>query len=155
MELNEMFGMLLFFALFEIIGGAALGAGLRKLWRRDGSGLFFLVWGAGFGGIPLIIGGATFLTEGKPIYFYAQLFAFVLAMVTVALLPDDLLEANREPNSAEGGAIGGAIMTMLGATVVLLTMQGGLSIPLLLGGFFALLGALLLIATAIGVLRAL
>lgn len=153
MEFGESFGMLLFFGLFEIIGGAAVGAGLRSAWRRDASGLFFLIWGAGFGGIPLLIGGVTFLSQGEPIYFYAQLFVFVLAIVTVALLPDDLLDPNRQPNSEEGRAIGGAIMTMLGGTVVLLTMQGGLSLPLLIGGFFALLGALLLVASAIGVLR--
>lgn len=155
MELNESFGTLLFFAVFEILGGAGVGAGLRSVWRRDASGLFFLIWGAGFGGIPLIIGAVTFISQGEPIYFYAQLFLFVLAVVIVALVPDDLFAANRQPDRAEGPAIGGAIMTMLGGTVVLLTLQGGVSIPLLLGGFFALLGALLLVTSAIGVLRSL
>lgn len=155
MEWNDSFGMLLFLSLFAIIGGAAVGAGLRNIVRGNLAGLFFLVWGAGFGGIPLIIGAANFLAAGEPIYFYAQLFVFVLPVITVALMPDDLLAAGRQPNSAEGGAIGSAIMTMIGGTVVLLTLQDGLSIPLLIGGLFAVVGAILLITTTIGVLRAL
>lgn len=155
MEWNESFGMLVFFAIFEILGGAAVGAGLRSVWRRNASGLFFLIWGAGFGGIPLIIGGATFLSQGELMYFYAQLFVFVLAVVVVALVPDDLFERDRQLDRAEGFAIGGAIMTMVGGMVMVLTLQGGVSLPLLIGGFFALLGALFLVTSAIGVLRSL
>lgn len=151
MELNETFGMMLFFSLFAVLGGAGVGAGLRQLLRRNMSGLFFLVWGAGFGGIPLVIGAATFLPQAKPIYFYTQLFMFIMPMIVVTLLPDEPLDASRDL----GVAIGGAIMIMLGGMIILFTMQNGVGIFLVAGGFIALLGAAFLIYAALGVLRGL
>jgi hypothetical protein len=149
------FEMLLFFSLFEVIGGAALGAGLRGLLRRNFATVFFLVWGAGFGGIPLLIGAVSFLGMGQPMYFYAQVFIFLTAVVTVMLLPDDFMQSSRTANTSEAGAIVGAVMAMIGGTVVLLNLNGGNLIALLIGGFFAFLGAFILIRTAIVVLRAL
>jgi uncharacterized protein len=56
-------GIILFFALFITLGFLALGSALR----RKGQG-FFLIWGAGFGGIPLLMSIAFALTMGFPVY---------------------------------------------------------------------------------------
>lgn len=155
MDLNDAFGTLIFLSLFEIIGGAAIGVAIRGLLRRDTMLVFFLIWGAGFGGIPFLIGALTFLAKGQTIYFYAQAFVFLTAIVTVGLLPNDFLRVQGETTGAESGAILGAIMTMLGGAVVLFTIREGLSIGLLIGGFFALLGAFILVRTTITIVRSL
>jgi uncharacterized protein len=55
--------VVLFFALFITLGFLALGYALRQ----KGQG-FFLIWGAGFGGIPLLMSLAFSLAMGFPIY---------------------------------------------------------------------------------------
>ena len=55
--------VVLFFALFITLGFLALGYGLRQ----KGQG-FFLIWGAGFGGIPLFMSLAFSWAMGFPIY---------------------------------------------------------------------------------------
>lgn len=60
----EGLALLGFLAVFHVIGGAAMGIGTRQ-WRSSWSGRgvrtmpFLLLWGAFFGGIPLIFGLAT------------------------------------------------------------------------------------------------
>ena len=61
-------GIILFFALFITIGFLALGSALR----RKGQG-FFLIWGAGFGGIPLLMSIAFGLAMGFPLYILPSL----------------------------------------------------------------------------------
>jgi uncharacterized protein len=56
-------GVMLFFALFITLGFLALGYALRQ----KGQG-FFLIWGSGFGGIPLLMSLAFSLAMGFPIY---------------------------------------------------------------------------------------
>lgn len=153
MDGESPFGMLIFFAIFEVLGGAALGVALRGILRRDFTGLFFLIWGAGFGGIPLFIGAATFLSTDAPMYFYAQLFLFLTAIVTVALLPNDFMQSRGEGSAGEGGAIMGALMTMLGGAVVVLNLREGLSIGIIIGAFFAIVGLYILLRTAFGIVR--
>ncbi len=148
------FEMLLFFGLFEVLGGAAVGAGLRGLLRRNLTTTFFLIWGAGFGGIPLIIGAVNFLSSGQPALFYAQLFLFVAPIVTVMFLPEDFMQSGRIGRGSEGGAIASAIMAMIGGTVVLLNLNDGNLFILLIGGIFAFLGVFLLIRAAVVILRA-
>lgn len=155
MESSDAFGMLLFLCIFEIIGGAAVGFALRGLLQRDLSGCFFLIWGSGFGGIPLVIGGVSFLTSGQPTYFFAQLFVLLATIVTLALLPRDFMETRGDSGGAEGAALVGAVMTMVGGAVVLLTMKEGIGVPLLVGAIIAAFGIWLLLRTAIGVVRAL
>ena len=55
--------VMLFFALFLTLGFLALGYALRQ----KGKG-FFLIWGAGFGGIPLFMSLAFSVAMGFPIY---------------------------------------------------------------------------------------
>ncbi len=56
-------GVILFFALFITLGFLALGSGLRQ----KGGG-FFRIWGAGFGGIPLLMSIAFAFAMGFPVF---------------------------------------------------------------------------------------
>jgi len=56
-------GTMLFFALFITLGFLAVGYALRQ----KGQG-FFLIWGAGFGGIPLLMSLAFGWAMGFPLY---------------------------------------------------------------------------------------
>jgi uncharacterized protein len=66
-------GVILFFALFITLGFLALGAGLRQ----KGEG-FFVIWGAGFGGIPLFMSLAFGWAMGFPVYILPMWALFML-----------------------------------------------------------------------------
>jgi uncharacterized protein len=68
-------GTLLFFALFITLGFLAIGYALRQ----KGQG-FFLIWGAGFGGIPLVMSIIFSWAMGLPIYIMPAWALFVLIM---------------------------------------------------------------------------
>src|SRR4030042_4877442 len=68
-------GIILFFALIITIGFLALGEGLRQ--KRQG---FFRIWGAGFGGIPLLMSIVFGLAMGFPVFILP-------AWAVVMLLP--------------------------------------------------------------------
>jgi uncharacterized protein len=70
-------GVMLFFALFITLGFLALGYALRQ----KGQG-FFLIWGSGFGGIPLLMSLAFSLAMGFPIYILP---AWALIVLIVGL----------------------------------------------------------------------
>ena len=70
-------GIMLFFALFITLGFLALGYALRQ----KGQG-FFLIWGAGFGGIPLFMSLAFSLVMGFPIYILP---AWALIMLIIGI----------------------------------------------------------------------
>src|SRR5262245_53734540 len=144
MDLDTPFGMLLFLSIFEALGGGAIGIALRGIVRRDYSGCFFLIWGAGFGGIPLIIGAASFSAMEAPTYFLAQLFVFFGAMALTALMPTDFMPARGEDSTNQTLALVGAVMAMVGGAIVLLTLRNGVVITLLAGGIVAMVGVVLL-----------
>lgn len=152
--MNSPFGMLLFFCIFVIPGGSALGAALRGFRQHDFSNIFFLIWGGGFGGIPFLIGSSLFLSTHQNLYFYALVFFFLMPVITVAFLPQDFMSPGRTTGASEGAAIAGAVLLMMGGTVVLLNMHTGFSIPLLLGGVLALVGFYLMMRTALRIVRA-
>ena len=102
--------------------------------------------------MPFLIGAVTFLSTGHPVYFYAQTF-ISCPMVTVILLPDDFLEQSASGNNPYTGAIFGAVMAMVGGTVVILNLREGINAGLVIGGIFALVGALLLVGTFVRALR--
>jgi uncharacterized protein len=66
-------GVMLFFALFITLGFLALGAGLRQ----KGEG-FFRIWGAGFGGIPLVMSLLFGWAMGFPVYILPLWALFML-----------------------------------------------------------------------------
>jgi uncharacterized protein len=68
-------GAMLFFAIFIAFGFLALGYALRQ----KGQG-FFLIWGAGFGGIPLLMSFAFALAMGFPSYILPAWAVFMLVI---------------------------------------------------------------------------
>lgn len=154
MQSNDALGMLLFFSIFEVLGGGAVGIALRGILQRDFSGMFFLIWGSGFGGIPLVIAAAMFLSAHQANYFFATLFVFFAPLLLVLLIPHDFLSSTNPTLTAESGAaIVGAVITVIGGAVVLLTWRNGIGFPLLIGAVVALVGIVILLRTAIQVIH--
>jgi len=149
MTITDQFGILVFLCIFEILGGAGLGVGLRNVLRRspDPTGCFFLIWGAGFAGIPLLMGALTFLPSDKPVYFVAQAFVFLTAVLVAALTPETLFQDSKD-GSLFGLAVAGGVMALIGGAVVLVTWKEGINLGLLVGWFFGLLGTLFLFGAA-------
>ena len=76
-----------FLGIFELLGGIAVGSGLRSwLGNRSGGEFGLVIWGLGFGGIPLFMGlvfaGASgyplLMLVGPGIYLGAILFGMFL-----------------------------------------------------------------------------
>jgi hypothetical protein len=154
MNNSDAFATFLFLCIFEILGGGAIGVFVRSLRRREGGGIgfFFLIWGGGFAGIPLIIGGAELLTSDRPSLFVAQLFVFVMAIALVALMPSEIFD--KDTNANFPSVIVGAVLAMFGASILLLTLQEGVGIGALIGAALALGGIAILFRSVLGVLRA-
>jgi len=70
-------GMILFFALFITLGFLALGSSLRRKGQS-----FFRIWGAGFGGIPLLMSIVFALAMGFPVYILP---AWALVMLIIGM----------------------------------------------------------------------
>ena len=153
MESGEAFSTFLFLSIFEVLGGAAIGAFVRTLLRREPPGItiFFLIWGAGFGGIPLLMGAIMLLTGDRPGLFFAQLFVFVMSIVLVALMPSELFDKDADGNMPT--AIVGAVLIVFGAAIVLLTLQDGIGLVTLFGAAIAFGGAVILLRAIFVVLR--
>lgn len=153
MSSGEAFSTFLFLCIFEVLGGAAVGAFVRTLLRREppGMSVFFLIWGAGFAGIPLIVGGAMLLTSERPAFFFAQLFVFLAAVGVVALMPSELFDKDADGNLPT--AIVGGVMVIFGAAIVLLTLQDGIGLGTLLGAAVGFGGAVVLLRAVFVVLR--
>ncbi len=85
-----------FVSLFHIIGGIAIGVGLRRLFRGIScQPVFFLVWGGLFGGMPLFIGAAELAAKGQLLFFSVEIVILVATILLVALTPDWIAEAFR------------------------------------------------------------
>lgn len=153
MSADEAFPAFLFLCVFIVLGGAAVGAYARALVRREPASamVFFLIWGAGFGGIPLLIGGAFFLTSKYPVFFFAQLFMFAMMIVLVALMPPEL--STRAADDKLSSALPGAAMLVLGAAIILLTLQDGIGLATLAGAALGFVGAAILLRALFAVLR--
>src|SRR5690349_21443178 len=151
--MDDPFGLLLFLSLFEILGGAALGAALRAFLKRDYSNIFFLIWGGGFAGIPFIIGASMFLSEHQTTYLYALVFILVMPILTIGFLPNDFVEG-ASTGGAEGSGIVGAVLLMAGGTIVLLNLRAGVGLALIIGAVIALAGVFLLVRMTLRILQA-
>ncbi|MBI5653043.1 MAG: hypothetical protein HZC40_21735 [Chloroflexi bacterium] len=133
-------GILGFLSIFHIIGGAAIGFTLRGL--RDGFSIrvpFMLIWGAGFGGLPLIMGFVMFAQMEMPYLVLAQIFIFIGAILVTALTPDWYLDVFK---SKEVGAIGfGGIFLLVGIAVAVVSFREEPLVALVFGGIFGGVGA--------------
>jgi hypothetical protein len=136
----EIFGFLGFLSIFHIIGGAAIGFTLRGL--RDGFSMrvpFMLVWGAGFGGLPLVMGLAMFAQMEMPYLVLVQIFVFLGAILITALTPDWYFDAFK---SKEIGMIGfGGIFLLVGIAVAVVSFREEPLVALIFGGIFGGTGA--------------
>lgn len=141
---GEAFSTFLFLCVFVVLGGGAIGAFVRTLLHRQAPGLslFFLIWGSGFAGIPLLIGGIELLNSDRPGLFLAQLFVFAASILLVALAPSELFEKDASSNFPT--AIVGAVLAMFGAAVLLLTWREGLGVGSLIGAGLAIGGCVIL-----------
>lgn len=141
--ISENLGILAFLIIFEILGGVGLGVGLRGLvGRASPAATFFIIWGAGFAGIPLIIGATFFLPNGDPVYFVAEAFVLFMAVIVTAFAPDALFQDSKD-GSLFGLAVAGGLLVLFGGVVILLAAaQSWLGV--LLGGAVGLLGAFFL-----------
>lgn len=152
--MDNIFGVL-FFGLFELLGGAAVGAGLRGLFSSERSGAegFLLIWGSGFGGIPLFISSAMFISAGQTIYFVIGLGIFVGAAALAFLMPRDMAPSFSKLHIR--GAFAGGILTLGGAILLAISLRGGFGTGgVVLGALLFLVGAALLIRTAYRILQA-
>lgn len=152
--MDNIFGVL-FFGLFELLGGAAIGAGLRGLFssERSGAEVFLLIWGSGFGGIPLLISSATFISAGQPVYFLAGFGIFIGAIALAFLIPRDMSPSFSKLHIR--ATFAGGILTLGGAILLAVSLRGGFGNGgVVLGALLFLIGAALLIRTAYRILQA-
>ena len=83
-----------FLAIFQLIGGMAVGSALRPLLvGRSEVSIGLLVWGLGFGGIPMLIGTALAATSRFPLLALAGPALFLGAMLFGIVLLPWLVEA--------------------------------------------------------------
>lgn len=135
--------VLIFLLPFHIAGGAAIGVALRRV-TQDGFGCsgflqntFLLLWGALFGGLPLVFG-----TSLEPNWFFPlQLGAFLGSIVLVALFYDWLRDLYSQPGMFVASF--GFTFFMVGLAVATLLSGNGDVSELLIGGIFAGVGGAL------------
>lgn len=130
-----------FALIFNLIGGVAIGSVMRGILRRQVAchSLFLLVWGAGFGGLPLIFG--VQLLDRWPWFLALQLFIFAAAILVTALVPDLYLESFKSPLVTYIGIGGVMLLIGIGAGVSVLLDATDWLVKLVVGGIFALVGA--------------
>lgn len=132
-----------FLSLFHIIGGAVIGTTLRGL--RGGLSCntpFLLMWGVGFGGIPLMFGWMMFNQQGMLYLLIAQILVFVGAILLAALQPAWVFEPFKTPAVRMIGT--GGICLIIGVTIGIATVQQEPMVALLFGGIFGGVGALVM-----------
>ncbi len=139
--MNNSITQLGFLCIFNLIGGAAIGSVLRAVLRGKFScnSIFFLIWGAGFGGLPLVFGIQEF-QKGAPYFLAIQSAVFVIAILVVAIIPDELLATLRSPNIFTIGI--GGVFLLLGTAMLFTNFLElkGLTEKLLGGGIFIVAG---------------
>ncbi len=141
-------GILAFFCLFNVIGGAALGNGLRGLLKKTiMPSLFFVIWGGFFGGIPLVMGLAFFATQPFLWPWLIQIAVMGGAAVTTFVWGDQAGKKMSRFLSNPAGILlfMGMIFTSVGGSVT--TAFLALDVDLvgaLIGSIFLLIGAIML-----------
>lgn len=132
-------------SLFELIGGIAVGAGLRRLGRGLSPNLiFFFVWGGMFSCIPLAAGLQEFSDTGQFGLLAVQLGVLLIAVLAAALTPNSILDSLRSPQVSP--IAGGGLFVLVGIGVGVLVWQSAPLYALGFGGCFAGAGALLFIS---------
>ena len=131
-----------FLGIFCVAGGLGLGHGLRALIHdRSPRGVFFMVWGAIFGGVPCTIGTGTFLAaRSGPLFLVTPILFLCAVVLSMTILPELLEDIGASSLFAFGfGAIFLFIGVVLGMTQL---RQGSPAVGLAAGGTFMLFGGL-------------
>jgi hypothetical protein len=117
-ELNQILPLFLtvFFSIFHMLGGGAVGQGVRAAQRGSDKAMFFLLWGAGMGLVPLVFDWFFLIAQGHLIYGLVGPILFVVTALASAFLELKI----------DGGAV---ISAAAGSVGFLL---GILSVPLML-----------------------
>ena len=140
MNLQAALFMTIFLGIFQAIGGTAFGYGLRALRSGVVAG-FMLIWGAGFGGIPLLIGTLTLLTSRYPLMALIGPLLFLAAIgFSVFVWP----RLTQDFGAATIALLGfGLIFLIVGLGVgAAMLAQREYFFALVFGGVFSLVGAL-------------
>jgi hypothetical protein len=147
-------GFLMAFLLpFHLGGGVALGIVLHRMMQGGfkfsniaGNG-FLLVWGAMFGGLPLLFG----LTAGPSWLVLLQLATFLGTIIVVALCYEWLRDLYSHP--AMFLATFGLVFLLIGAALTASLLGQSNSDGLLVGLIFAGIGGLITLAGVLWLLR--
>lgn len=151
--MDDPLALLFFFLLFNFLGACGIGFALRQIVRRqwDALPIFFLVWGAGFGGIPLFMGALFFIGAERPAYFLVQLTVVALTLVGMTFVPAELLEAFG--TARMGRIVIGSILLIVGGGILVLNLKGGVSLAQLAALGIVFVGMILLLTGVISALR--
>lgn len=99
MTITSGFALFGFVSIFHVIGGAAIGVGLRRLLRGVSvQPIFLIVWGSFFGVVPLFIGAVELAAKGMPLFFAAEIAVLLGTILLVAFIPDWIAEAFQSQN---------------------------------------------------------
>ncbi len=133
--MNDSIYTLGMFCIFHLLGGIAIGKGLRELFARRSKGVFFyFLWGGMFGVMPLAFGGSIRV----PYAIYVQAFVLIAAIAVMAFLPEQFLASLASPPVIATGI--GAIFFLAGLGGFFLTLSQDVGGALLVGGIFTLVG---------------
>jgi hypothetical protein len=116
--MNPFFPLLLtvFFSIFHVLGGVAMGQGVRAALRGSDESMSLVLWGAGMGGLPVIFDWFFLIAQGHLIYGLIGPILFIITTLASAFLQVKM----------DGGAL---ISAALGSAGL---VMGLLSIPLML-----------------------
>ena len=142
--MNELIGQLAFVSIFHVLGGIAIGSTVRSLRKGlDGRGIFFLIWGAGFGCMPLAIGAGIFSQAHAMYLFVIEVLVLAGAIGVMAFIPDWMLEMFTSPEMMPIEM--GGLFILIGVIVGGAMLKTNPLFTLLFGGSFAGAGALLFV----------
>ncbi len=127
--------------IFNLLGGIAIGKGLRDVLARRFKGVwFYFIWGGMFGVMPLAFGGSGPI----PYAIYVQAFVLIAAVAVMAFLPEQFFASLSSPPVIATGI--GAIFFLAGLAGFFLTLRQDVGGALLLGGMFTLVGGGFMVA---------
>ena len=133
---------MVFLGVFQLIGGLAAGSGLRKLLVEHAlSSSFLIIWGFGFGGIPMLIGAALGASTRLPLLALVGPAVFLSALAFGLLLLPWFSQVMGPSTLAT--LFMGSVFTLGGSAVALAIVRSGkgaTTVGLMVAGIFVLIG---------------
>ena len=135
--------LVLFLGIFNVVGGVAFGHGLRSLIHdRSPRGIFMLIWGGFFGGVPCLMAASSLLAAHTGPLFLANPILFLSATVlSMTILPELVQDLGAGPLISIG--MGAAFMFVGTSVGLAMLRQGTPAGGLAGGGLFVLAGGLI------------